>query len=244
MQQENLQRSRTLDTFEDHRPLSDRVYQSLLDAIIDGRLAPGQWLRQEALAQELGTSQLPVREAIRRLAAEGLAVRIPYKGVQVVQYSPEDIGDMFNIRMILESLAVRYATPLITPQDLEKLENNLQEAVRYNGHDEMVKRRELNTEFHLTICRASNHRYLIRQIEAMWIWFPSTMSYEGMRRQEELSQERLKQEHREHQEILSALKKRDARLVEEHIQNHIKNLSHELMAVLGISGELIENWNR
>jgi DNA-binding GntR family transcriptional regulator len=232
--------SGSLDPLEDHRPLSDRVYRKLQDAIIDGRLVPGQWLRQEALAQELGTSQLPVREAIRRLAAEGLAVRIPYKGVQVVEYSPEDILDMFHIRLTLESLAVRYATPLISEEDLETLERNLEEALQYTREEQMAKRRELNTEFHLTICRASNHRYLIRQIEAMWVWFPSTMSYEGMRRQEELSQERLTQEYREHLAILSALKQKDVSLVEEEIQRHIKNLLQELMEVLGISGELAD----
>jgi DNA-binding GntR family transcriptional regulator len=240
MPREGAPLSGSLDALEDHRPLSDRVYRRLQDAIIDGRLAPGQWLRQEALAQELGTSQLPVREAIRRLAAEGLAVRIPYKGVQVAKYSPEDIIDMFNIRMILESLAARYATLQISPQDIARLEKNLEEVVHYNEPDQMAKRRELNTEFHLTICRASNHRYLVRQIEAMWVWFPSTLSYEGMRRQEELSQERLEQEHREHRAILSALKERDARLVEEETQKHIKNLSQELMAVLNIPGEIIE----
>jgi DNA-binding GntR family transcriptional regulator len=238
MPREGAHLTGSLNTLDDHRPLSDRVYRRLQDAIIDGRLAPGQWLRQEALAQELGTSQLPVREAIRRLAAEGLAVRIPYKGVQVAQYSPEDILDMFNIRMVLESLVARYATPLITNQDLEKLEKNLEEARAYQRPGQMAKRRELNTEFHLTICRASNRRYLIRQVEAMWVWFPSTMSYEGMRRQEELSQGRLEQEHREHEAILSALRDRDAALVEKYIQQHIKNLSQELMAVLGISGEL------
>jgi DNA-binding GntR family transcriptional regulator len=238
MSRESTSLSGSLDALDEHHPLSDRVYRKLLDAIIDGRLAPGQWLRQEALAQELGTSQLPVREAIRRLAAEGLAVRIPYKGVQVVEYSPEDILDMFHIRLVLESLAARYATPLIFPDDLAKLEQILEEALHYTEQDQMTKRRELNTEFHLTICRASGHRYLIRQIEAMWVWFPSTMAYEGMRRQEELSQERLEQEYQEHQAILSALKQGDAQLVEQEIQNHIRNLSQELMVVLGISGEL------
>ena len=223
-----------------HHPLSDRVYHKLLDAIIDGRLAPGDWLRQETLAQELGTSQLPVREAIRRLAAEGMAVRIPYKGVQVVEFSPQDILDMFHIRLLLESLAVRYATPLISEEDLAFLSGNLEEAQQYTRHDQMGRRRELNTEFHLAICRASNHRYLIRQIEAMWVWFPSTMSYEGMRRQKELSKERLERECREHRAILSALEQHDAHLAEQEVQGHIKNLSQELMAVLGVSGDLVE----
>ena len=232
--------SGSFDALEDHRPLSDRVYNRLQDAIIDGRLAPGQWLRQEALAQELGTSQLPVREAIRRLAAEGLAIRIPYKGVQVAKYSPEDITDMLYIRMVLESLADLYASSQISTQDSAKLEWNLEEAIHYNQRDQMAERRELNKEFHLTICRASNHQYLIRQIEAMWVGFPSSMSYEGMRRQEDLSQERLEQEHLEHWKILSALKERNSALIEGEIQQHIKNLARDLMEIMDIPGEIIE----
>ena len=131
MKQESAQIAGSIDALEDHHTLSDLVYRRLRDAIIDGRLAAGMWLRQEALAQELGTSQLPVREAIRRLAAEGLAVRIPYKGVRVVEFSPEDIIDMFNVRITLESLAVRYATPLISAQALDALKKNLDESVHY-----------------------------------------------------------------------------------------------------------------
>lgn len=222
----------------EHHPLGDRVYRALRDAIIDGRLAPGQWLRQEALAQELGTSQLPVREAIRRLAAEGLAVRIPYKGIQVVEYSAEDLLDMFHIRLALESLAVRYAAPRIGAEDLQALERNLEQARRCTGQEQMVQRRELNKEFHLIICRASGRRYLIRQIEAMWVWFPSTMSYEGMRRQQALTRERLEREQHEHRAILSALAAGDAQRVEAEIQAHIRHLSHELLAVLGLPAEL------
>lgn len=225
----------SLENLENHHTLSDQVYQCLREAILDGRLAAGQWLRQEALANELGTSQLPVREAIRRLAAEGLAVRIPYRGVQVVEYSPEDIIDMFNVRLVLESMAVRYAASRISPDDLEKLKENLEEAELYTQQDQMPRRRILNTEFHLTICRASDHRYLIRQTETMWSWFPSTILYEGMRRQEKLSRSRLERENKEHRAILRALVRGDAIAAEEVTRSHIRNLSQELAEVLGVS---------
>jgi len=242
MAQETAQIAGLIDALEDHHPLSDLVYRRLRDAIIDGRLAAGMWLRQEALAQELGTSQLPVREAIRRLATEGLAVRIPYKGVQVVEFSPEDIIDMFNVRMTLESLAVRYATPLISTQALHDLKKNLDESMHYTEPDQMEMRRKLNTEFHLNICRACNHHYLIRQVEAMWVWFPSTMLYEGMRRQAILSQKRLQRENQEHRAILSAIVRRDAKLAEQITKQHIRNLSQELAEVLGISMHLVDAW--
>jgi DNA-binding GntR family transcriptional regulator len=230
----------SLTSIESHRPLSDTVFHKLRDAILDGTLEPGQWLRQEPLAQELGVSQMPVREALKRLVAEGLAARIPYKGVRVVQFSPEDIVDMVTVRMVLESLAVRFATPLIAVEELERLKENLREAAGYTSQEQMEKRRQLNTEFHLSICRASGRRYLVRQVEMLWGWFPSVMLYEGMRRQEELSPVRLERESREHWALVRALERRDAGLAKEETRRHIRNLAQELTEVLGISQEMLE----
>jgi DNA-binding GntR family transcriptional regulator len=232
--------SLSLDPVDDRRPLGDIVFHRLRDAIIDGRLKPGQWLRQEALAQELGISQMPVRDALKQLVAEGLAEHIPYRGVRVVEFTPDDIVDMVTVRLVLESLAVRFATPQITQKDIERLKENLRLAALLTTQDQMAQRRLLNTDFHLTICRASGHRYLSRQVEALWSWFPSVMLYEGMRRQEELSPKRLDRENREHGAILSALEQRDACLAEQETQQHIRNVSKELFEVLGISRELTE----
>ncbi len=229
-----------LKSIQNHRPLADLVFEQLRDSIIDGRLKRGQWLRQETLAQELAVSQMPVREALKRLVAEGLAERIPYKGVKVVEFSPEDIVDICTTRLVLEGLAVRFATPLITGETLERLKENVKEAEGYTEQDQMAKRRELNAEFHLSICRASGRQYLVRLLEAVWGWFPSVMLYEGMFRQEELLPDRLERERREHWAILDALERCDAEQAEEEIRHHIQNLSHELTEVLGIPKEVVE----
>jgi DNA-binding GntR family transcriptional regulator len=230
--------SGSLDALDDHRPLGDLVYNRLRAAIIEGRLAPGQWLRQQALAQEMGVSQMPVREALRRLVADGLAVRHPYRGVQVVQFSPEDIVDICAVRMVVESLAVRYATPSIALDLLEQLTGNLHEAAACTHPNTWDRRRRLNTLFHLTICRASGHRYLVHQVEALWDWFPSIILYEGMRRQQEQAEGRLARENREHWAILDALKRRDARQAEYETRCHIQNALAELGEVLGIAADL------
>jgi len=232
--------SNHLESIQNHRSLTDVVFERLHDAIIDGQLKAGQWLRQEALAQELGVSQMPVREALKRLVAEGLAVRIPYKGVKVVEFSPEDIVDICTVRLVLESLAVRLATPLITAKDLERLKENLREAEGYTSQDQMACRRQLNTEFHLSICQASGRQYLVRLLEMLWRWFPSVVLYEGAFRQEELLLARADQEMREHWAILEALERQDAQQAEEETRRHIRNLSQELTEVLGISKEVVE----
>lgn len=229
-----------LDALGAQKPLSDRVYEALRDAIIDGRLEPGQWLRQEALAQELGVSQMPIREALKRLVAEGLAERMPYRGVRVVEFSPGDIADMCTVRLILESLAVRFATPHLTAEQIAQLKQNLREAATCTAPDQMARRRQLNDEFHLTICHASDHGYLTRQLDALWDWFPTVMLYEGMRRQQELSSVRLARENEEHWAILSAIERQDPLQAEEETRRHVRNLSLELTEVLGIPAELIE----
>jgi DNA-binding GntR family transcriptional regulator len=229
-----------LESIQSHRPLTDVVFERLRDAILDGRLKAGQWLRQETLAQELGVSQMPVREALKRLVAEGLAVRIPYKGVKVVEFSPEDIVDICTVRLVLEGLAVRLATPLITDEGLERLKENLREQEGYTSQDQIARRRQLNTEFHLSICQASGRQYLVRLLEMLWRWFPSVMLYEGAFRQEELLPARMDREVREHRAILEALERRDAQQAEEETRRHIQNLSQELTEVLGVPKEALD----
>lgn len=230
-----------LDIIPDHLPLADAVFESLSKAILDGRLEPGKWLRQEALAQELGVSQMPIREALKRLVAEGLAERIPYKGVRVVEYSPEDIVDICTNRLVLESLAIRFATPLVSGGLINSLKRNLKEVEKCSKPEFISRRRELNAEFHLSIYRACGRQYLIRLIELLWKLFPSVMLYEGMLRQADLLPDRLEREEVEHRIILSALEKRDADLAEEVTRQHIRNLSQELTEVLGIPQDVVKS---
>jgi len=225
---------------QNHLPLADLVFDSLRDAIIQGRLQPGIWLRQAPLAEELGVSQMPVREALKRLVAEGLAERIPYKGVKVVEFTPEDIVDISTNRLVLESLAVHLAAPLITDEELEGLRDILRESKKCANEEEISRRRVLNTEFHLLICKASRRRYLVRLIEALWKWFPSVMLYEGMLRQKELFPIRSERENQEHWAILHALEQRNAQLAEREVRQHIQNLSQELTEIIGIPEEIVK----
>lgn len=223
-----------------HQPLADAVFESLRQAIIDGRLAPGQWLRQETLAGELGVSQMPVREALKRLVGEGLAVRIPYHGVRVVEFSARDIVDICTSRLVLEGLAARFAASLITPDVLDSLKRNLEVASQYTAQQQMSQRREMNDRFHLAISRASDRQYLTRLIEALWSWFPSVMLYEGMYRQEAFLPARLEREMKEHWAIVAALENRDPDEAERATRRHIRNLSQELTELLGIPLDVVE----
>lgn len=100
----------------------DLVLTSVREAILTAALPPGTRLRQEKLAELFGTSRIPVREALRALEYEGLVSSIPYRGFTVTELDADDIEEVYDLRILLESHAVRIAVPLITDDDLTSLE--------------------------------------------------------------------------------------------------------------------------
>jgi DNA-binding GntR family transcriptional regulator len=110
---------RTRPTFETAQEL---VLETLREAILDGVLPPGARLRQEELAAAFGTSRIPVREALRMLEYEGLAVSEPHRGFTVTELDADEIEEIYDLRTILEVHALRLAIPLLTEADLAELQ--------------------------------------------------------------------------------------------------------------------------
>ena len=106
-------------------PLRDVVFNTLRDAILRGDLAPGERLMEIALANRLGVSRTPIREAIRKLELEGLVVMIPRRGAQVASITQKDLQDVLEVRTSLEELAVSLACERIQPQQIGQLEEAL-----------------------------------------------------------------------------------------------------------------------
>ena len=98
------------------------VLASVRKAILSGVLGPGARLRQEELAEVFGTSRIPVREALRALEYEGLVTSEPHRGFTVTALDADDVEEVYDLRILLESEAVRLALPLLTDEDLEDLE--------------------------------------------------------------------------------------------------------------------------
>jgi DNA-binding GntR family transcriptional regulator len=138
--------------------LSDAVFDTLRRAIIDGKLAPGERLRQEALAEELGVSQITVREALHRLVGDGLCIRIPYKGVRVIAPTLEDLEDILAIRGLLEGLAAELAASRITLEHLARMRELLPTTIVDADPISVERAREANREFHEIVIRASERR--------------------------------------------------------------------------------------
>ncbi len=105
----------------DYLPLRDVVFNTLRQAILRGEMEPGERLMEIQLAQKLGVSRTPIREAIRKLELEGLVVMIPRKGAEVAQITEKDMRDVLEVRCTLEELAVSLACKNVTQEKIEEL---------------------------------------------------------------------------------------------------------------------------
>lgn len=120
----------------------DLVLTSVRAAILAGVLSPGARLRQEDLAERFGTSRIPVREALRALEYEGLVTSEPHRGFTVTELDADDVEEVYELRIVLESHAVRVALPLLTDEDLEELEQLYTAMATAATPDEQLAARE------------------------------------------------------------------------------------------------------
>lgn len=147
------------------RPLGDIVYEALRDAIISQVLKPGERLMETELAEEMGVSRTPVREAMRKLELESYIVMIPRKGAYVAGLSIRDINNLFEIRGALESLAAGLAAARATQEEIEAMERNLvMEATHFKSSD-VINTIEVDTNFHELIYKASKNIRLQNMIK-------------------------------------------------------------------------------
>src|SRR6266851_228641 len=155
-----MSRRDRLKEFADAGTTADAVYEALRRSILDGDLAPGQRLRSDALANDLAVSRTPVREALRKLEAEGL-VQASRSGLVVRQLTEEDLTEIFYVREALEGMAARLAAENATRAEIDELHALFEdmEAVAARGNIALV--RKLTGEFHLLVCRASHNKRLI-----------------------------------------------------------------------------------
>jgi DNA-binding GntR family transcriptional regulator len=214
------------------------VASQLRSDILDGRLKPGEWLRQERLAQEHGVSQMPVREALKQLAAEGLVEHVPYRGVRVVQFSQDDIEDLYTCRAFVEGMAARYAAERIAPEqlaELRALHHRMREIVE---PEHLAEYRELNRRFHEVIFQASGRTYLRRSLAQLWSAFP-TMLWNNFAQTAAASPPgREVSDTSEHEEIVAALEAGDGERAERALRRHVEVSGRVLIDALAGQQEL------
>lgn len=193
-----------------HKPLKEELFDVLHRHIIAGKYSPGDWLRQEDIAGQMGVSMTPVREALDLLVASGLAERVPYRGVRVRNMSAKDIVEAYGLRLILEAMIAKEAAKNITPVQISSLENLLADMKKNRSLNEISHIRQSSREFHSRIAEASNNDLLIKLYAVVSNAFPDWLLYEAIFRKPELLVNSMNDMQKEHTAIVDALKKKDA----------------------------------
>ena len=213
----------------EYLPLRDVVFQTLRQAILRGELKPGERLMEIHLAQKLGVSRTPVREAIRKLELEGLVLMIPRKGAIVAEITVQDLEDVLEVRMALEELAVKIACKRITQEQLEEIKRRSAEFCKPLYGDDVAACAQADMTFHDAIYEATGNRRLVQIL--------NNLREQMYRYRREYLKDR--QSHsllvKEHEEIVQGLTERDAdralRVTNSHIERQrdyiIQQLQHK-----------------
>lgn len=217
------------------RTLRDQVAQTLREAIISGKFKPGERLLEVELAARLGLSRSPLREALRDLEKDGLVQSTPNKGCAVVQFTHEDVLQIFGIRGALERLAVEWAVRRVTPTDLSKLQEVLDrmEAARNLPPAERSEALlALDMEFHRIIYQAAGAERLTRMLEGLHTHVRMLMGMSG-RTATDVGVESLVQEHRALLESISAGREEEAVAL---IAAHVRAAQERILRRFGGAG--------
>ena len=149
-------------TMNEYLPLRDVVFNTLRRAILRGELKPGERLMEIRLANKLGVSRTPIREAIRKLELEGLVLMVPRKGAEVAEITEKNLRDVLEVRCALEELAVQLACDRIDPERMQQLLGAAAHFRDILGTADITELGEADEAFHDVIFRATDNRRLIQ----------------------------------------------------------------------------------
>jgi GntR family transcriptional regulator, rspAB operon transcriptional repressor len=210
----------------ERRRAVDHVHQAIREAILDRRFPPRMRLNVEDLASQLGVSLTPVRSAIQLLAAEGLVDVHSRSGTFVATLSRRDVEETFDIRCALECLAGEKAVERLTDKDVERARKFFAVMLKPVRNDSQLKMHEqANSEFHEVIIRASGNQRLADMYESL----QAHIAMCRLHRLDESWQSRLPQEQKEHQEIIEAMQRRDAKALSKSLRSHILRAKDALL---------------
>ncbi|MFW2589478.1 GntR family transcriptional regulator [Sagittula sp. SSi028] len=198
---------------DDSAPQGNSAYARLLTELREGRLNPGDRLRETELAERLGMSRTPVREAIRQLEGDGIVTHVPRQGASIRTLDYAEVMELYEMRAVLEGTAARLAARAASDIEIEELfEMNRQMAALGNDPEAFI----LNRQFHAALLDAAKNRFLTRSIQtlqkALMILGPTTLT----------DSDRGRQAVEEHFGVLEAIKARDTALAEAAMRAHIE----------------------
>ena len=200
------------------RVLREEIREQLIDDILSGRLPPGTRIVETRLAQELGVSQAPVREALRDLELFGFVTSSPFRGTQVREISAEDLLEIYPVRAALEAVAARAAASRIDDETLARLEKHvgaMREAAAKGDHRAHV---DADYAFHQAIIKASGNRMLQHVWQTMRLATTTFVTHSMT----QLTHRSLREIGDRHVPVLEALRARDPNLAEAAMRRHIE----------------------
>lgn len=215
---------------KDYKPLRDVVFEKLRNAILSGQLKPNERLMEIQLAEKLGVSRTPIREAIRKLELEGLVTMIPRKGAYVSKVSLEEIIDTFEVRVPLEALAMTLAIDNFTEEDIKDLEesqNNFIKACRDKDIESITK---YDSEIHRKIHMLSKNNKLISIMESLnevLSRFRMIYFYEFIHSESIIKQ---------HEEIIEAIKNKN-------VKDSVNAMKKHLLGIEKDMGKFLKSYN-
>jgi DNA-binding GntR family transcriptional regulator len=203
---------------------TDHVLDQIRTAILAGRLSAGETLRQEDLAERLGVSRMPVREAIRRLHAEGLVDVLPSRRVRVAPLDRAEIEDIYDMRAALEPLAVRLAVPRLTRAQLRDAAHALEAADDEEDADTFGVR---NAAFHLALMTPCERPRLLAEIASL---LDLSDRYQRAALRDEEHNARVREEHAA---LLEAARAGDAAAAAALTERHVRQAGARLLELFG-----------
>lgn len=214
---------------------ADAVFDALRRAVLEGKLPPGEHLRQEVLAEEFGVSQITVREALGRLITEGLAVRAPYKGVRVIELSAKDLEEAYSLRAVLEGWAAELAAARIMPEALAQMRQLLPDTYVTSDPASVERARRANRAFHELVMGACGHALLTRTLKDIWNRI-DPMTYYGRtlssQRGVEIRQQWGERDRQNHVALIDALESRDGPRARQVVTDYTQEVWQVLAAAL------------
>lgn len=210
-------------SMDEYLPLRDVVFKTLRQAILRGELKPGERLMEIRLANKLGVSRTPIREAIRKLELDGLVVMIPRKGAEVAEITEKSLRDVLEVRKVLEELSVELACDRITKEQIKELEKAAEEFKEILKSDDITEIAEADVHFHDIIYQAADNQRLTQLLsnlgEQMYRYRIEYLKNPDVH-------EKLLSEHEEIIKNIRERKKESAvRIMCEHIDNQVTTVS-------------------
>ncbi len=211
---------------DSYKPLRDVVVESIRQAIISGQFPPGMRLMELQLAEEMGVSRTPVREAIRKMELEGLAVMIPRRGAYVADISIKDINEVYEVRTALDVLSAGLAAERIEKSEIQEMRVLLAEEAALVEAKDYPKIIDNDTAFHDVIYRASGNTRCMNIIsnlrEQITAIRGRSMPYPG----------RVEIMLKEHQAIFDAIAAGKVEKAQEAVRTHMENAEQTLLKVI------------